>query len=523
MHASASSAHENSRPGNRVAAATSPAAKKKNAHRRAAAAVFVVEDDPQIASLIQAFLTRLGYVVSGSAQAGDDALVAIERNRPDLVLMDIALSGELDGVQTAAVVAARFEIPVVFLTGLADETTLHRSQESGAFGYLLKPFEQEDLKAAIDLALAKHQMESRLRHVDRWFAAAIRSITDGIIATDQCDRVTFLNPVAERLTGHCGTHALGRPLSGILELAEEIHGDEKGLSAQADHAGSAGVHFEATLIPSDGIALPIECSAAPLRNAEGATIGRIIVFRDVSTRRQSEFELQQSHEQLRALAGHLQAAREAERMHIAREIHDQFGQLLTGLRLDLAWLQQHRPAASSGNAHSSLDAESTQKLNSALALVDAMVSQVRRIAGELRPGVLDDLGLVAALEWQAREWQERTKIPCRFTTSHDPVALPSEPRTALFRIFQEALTNITRHARASQVEATLTCADGTVQLAITDNGHGFTAPAQGTQSLGLLGMRERAAMAGGTLSVQNNPSGGTTVLAQVPLALKDAA
>ncbi len=482
-------------------------------------AVFVVEDDSAIASVIQAFLTRLGYAVAGVAQAGDEALVSIEQRRPDLVLMDIALHGELDGVQTAAVIAARFEIPVVFLTGLADDDTLHRSGQSEAFGYLLKPFEQHELKAAIDLALAKHRTESRLRHVDRWFAAAIRSISDGVIATDRDDHVTFLNPVAERLTGHSSVHALGRPLARILTIADDPPGEFPPGASCLARAGTDHVQFETVLVPADGLALPIECSAAPLRNADGAHLGRIIIFRDVSARRQAEFELTQSHEQLRALAGHLQAAREAERKHIAREIHDQLGQLLTGLRLDLSRVDQQL----CGGAEVASAAELRSQVTGALGLVDNLVQEVRRISGELRPGVLDDLGLVAALEWQAREWEQRTRIPCRFQSSHETIPLAVEPRTALFRIFQEALTNISRHAHASQVEGILTCAAGSVRLEISDNGLGFTAPDNNTQTLGLLGMRERAAMAGGTLAVRSSPRGGTTVVAEVPILLPDAA
>jgi PAS domain S-box-containing protein len=479
------------------------------------ATVFIVEDDSQITLLIRTYLTRSGYRVAGAAPAGDEALVQIEVARPDLVLMDISLEGELDGIQTATVVAARFEIPVVFLTGLADEETLQRSQQAEAFGYLLKPFDQEDLKAAIDLALSKHRTESHLRHVDRWFAAAIRSITDGVIATDQADRITFLNPVAERLTGHSAGQALGRALARTFVLAEETPDGTRSEPATK----AEGLRFEARLVDADQQMHPIECTAAPLRNAEGRTIGRIIVFRDISARHQAEFELHQSHEQMRALTGHLQTAREAERQHIAREIHDEFGQLLTGLRMDLVWLDKRLQQTGGPGSLEPLQ----RRLSATLNLVDTMVKQVRRIASELRPGVLDDLGLVAALEWQAREWQERTHIPCRFTSSHDHVALSLEPRTALFRIFQEALTNVARHAEATAVDASLVFNPGNIRLVVSDNGKGLPPQPAPTKSFGLLGMRERAMLSGGTLELAGKPGAGTTVSVQIPIPLCDAA
>lgn len=477
------------------------------------ARVFIVEDEPSIAHLIQVLLARSGYTVGGQARAGDEALLQIEVTRPDLVLMDINLEGDLDGIQAATVVAARFEIPVVFLTGLADEATLQRSQQAGAFGYLLKPFEQEDLKAAIDLALTKHRTETQLRHVDRWFAAAIRSIGDGLIATDSSERVTFLNPVAERLTGNSSRQALGRPLSQVFTLDEQPAPPVAHRRAQ-NPSETNETRFEASLITGSGDVIPIECAAAPLRNAEGRTIGRVIVFRDISARHQAEFELHQSHEQLRALAGHLQAAREAERIHLAREIHDDLGQALTGLRMDLVWVEKHWPAPGTPDA-----AENAQaRLKSALQAVDAMVQRVRRLASELRPGILDDLGLVAALEWQAREWQERTGIACHFSSSHDQIALATEPRTALFRIFQEALTNVLRHAAASRVEARLTRDADHVRLSISDNGRGFVEGSSGPKCLGVLGMRERASIAGGSVVIRGVPGAGTTVEATIPVS-----
>ena len=197
------------------------------------AKILVVEDDPAVADLIARYLERSGYEVAGCVATGEDALTETARTRPDLALMDIELRGTLDGVQTAAQLRARFDVPVVFLTGLADDDTIKRSQEARAFGYLLKPFRQEDLKASIDLALSKHPVESKLRRIEGWFTAAIKSIGEGVITTDQETKVTFLNPAAEALTGWKMEEAAGRPLGEVFQV------DQEGELRAASHTGPA--------------------------------------------------------------------------------------------------------------------------------------------------------------------------------------------------------------------------------------------------------------------------------------------
>jgi signal transduction histidine kinase len=266
--------------------------------------------------------------------------------------------------------------------------------------------------------------------------------------------------------------------------------------------------------------VPIEGSSAPIKDDAGRTIGRIIAFRDISQRKRAEQELSESREHLRALAGHLQTAGESERRHIAREIHDEFGQLLTGLRMDLIWLDKRL-----GKPEETAPTRALRKrLTDALQLVDGMVRQVRRISSELRPGVLDDLGLVAAMEWQAREWQRRTGIPCQFNPSHEQLIIAPEPSTALFRIFQEALTNVARHAKATHVQVQLTADEDSVRLVVADNGVGIrVSPTQPARSFGLLGMKERAALLGGRLNVEGHAGSGTTVSAEIPVRLSQAA
>lgn len=224
---------------------------------------------------------------------------------------------------------------------------------------------------------------------------------------------------------------------------------------------------------------------------------------------QAEEKLRRSHDQLRALTGHLQFVREEERTRIAREVHDELGQALTGLRLDLSWL--------SGKFHGAREPQ--KKIKTMSAQIDATIQAVRRIATELRPGVLDSLGLAAAIEWQAAEFQERTGIRCEMKIEVDEMMWEREFSTACFRIFQETLTNITRHAEATEVEVRLAQVGGDLLLTVRDNGRGITdKEIVHAGSIGLIGMKERAAQVGGDVTFSGASGEGTTVTLRVPLA-----
>jgi len=219
-------------------------------------------------------------------------------------------------------------------------------------------------------------------------------------------------------------------------------------------------------------------------------------------------KLRRSYDQLRALTGHLRFVREEERTRIAREVHDELGQALTGLKLDLAWLSGK--VTGERTLHRKIKAMSGQ--------VDATIQTVRRIATELRPGVLDNLGLAAAIEWQTADFQERTGIRCEVKIDVSETIWDREFSTMCFRIFQETLTNIMRHARATRVDVTLTQVDHELVLTVRDNGRGISEKeVVHARSIGLIGMRERVAQVGGQVFFFGIPNRGTTVTMRVPM------
>ena len=224
-------------------------------------------------------------------------------------------------------------------------------------------------------------------------------------------------------------------------------------------------------------------------------------------------EHQRANEQLRLLAAHLQSAREEERIAIAREIHDEIGTLMTAIKMDLAFLNKQMNGSSAPKSPETLRAE----INKTTKLVDDAIRTVHEIVLELRPAVLDHLGLRAALEWQLQEFQARTEIECRFQCDLDVFHLDAERSTAVFRILQETLTNVARHAHATRVEASLREQDHHLILEVRDNGQGISAEQiANTNRFGLLGMQERAHIFGGDVVIHGAPGRGTTVTVRIP-------
>jgi two-component system, NarL family, sensor histidine kinase UhpB len=231
---------------------------------------------------------------------------------------------------------------------------------------------------------------------------------------------------------------------------------------------------------------------------------------DVTERVLAEDQLKGSNEKLRALAARLQSVREEESLRIAREIHDVLGGAMTGLKIDLAWVNKRIRDAS--------DESVQQKIALMNEMIDDTIKTIRHISSELRPSVLDDLGLAATIEWQAREFETRTEIKCRITSLAEDVPLDEARATALFRIFQEILTNVMRHAHATLVEVSMQEQNGELILRVKDNGVGIReSDVADTTSLGILGMRERALVFGGQISIEGSEGKGTTLTVRIPL------
>ena len=264
---------------------------------------------------------------------------------------------------------------------------------------------------------------------------------------------------------------------------------------------------------ADGSVQWVRWEVHPWRDAEGKVGGIVILSEEITERKKAEEALLRSEklaiqrQQLQALAARLQQAREEERKMVARDLHDEIGQILTAIKFDMTWVMRHLPQSDDGVY---------KRLSGSIELINDGVKSVRRICSGLRPGVLDDLGLAAAIEWHAKEFASRTGISCQASVPSGELSLDGDRATAIFRIFQECLTNVARHAEAQSVRASLSQQDKTLLLIVEDDGKGFCESEVGG-SLGVLGMKERAAVWGGSVEVSSSPGKGTTVTVCVPL------
>jgi len=358
-------------------------------------------------------------------------------------------------------------------------------------------------------ALERIRARNELRLSEERYKQLAESAPAGIFECDGSGRCTYVNARWSEISG------LGLEASHRLGWLAAIHPEERADAqenwrrAVAEGRGWDGQH---RVLTPDGVVRWVRALAAAVSSSDGEP-GYVGTVEDITAIKQSEDGLRSSREQLRALAAHLQSVREEERKHITREIHDELGQALTGFKMDLAWIRNRIQAEEWPESQPILD-----KIKSMGALVDSTATLVRRLCTELRPGVLDDLGLVAAIEWQAREYQSRTGIGCAVNMALDDLTVDPERSTALFRIFQEILTNVARHAKATQVDAVFKVMGGQIWLEARDNGRGIKPDEiAGAKSLGLLGMRERALVLGGEVEVQGTAGKGTVVTVKMPL------
>jgi PAS domain S-box-containing protein len=351
-----------------------------------------------------------------------------------------------------------------------------------------KRLEQEKLLLLDQERLAKADAESAKTEL----LETVERISDGFLVLDREWRCRYINEQGARYLECRPEDLIGKDIwTKLPESVDRATYDRchKALKAQVPICEE--VYFARWKRWFEGRIYP---------SADGLSI----MFQDTTERRQSQQELRDTLEQLRALSARLQTAREEERKQVARDLHDQIGQILTATKMDVDWVAKHIPQDQT---------EVRARLESTLNLVRDATQSLRKICTELRPGVLDDLGLGAAIEWQANEFASRTSIQCQVSVPTEDLALDANRSTAIFRILQEALTNVARHAEAKVVRVSLVHRNGRVLLVVQDDGKGILdsdlASSQG--SLGLLGMKERAQACGGELHIWGEAGRGTTV------------
>ena len=352
-------------------------------------------------------------------------------------------------------------------------------------------------------ALARRQPGSRVarEHGDD----IIHHASEAIISTDSNNTIVMANPSAAAMFGTTVADMQGSPLGRFLTPEPTIADGPTAYFGDSGRVGRRATDYAVSGIRADGDRFPLEGSVSTVRENEQPI--HTIILRDVSGRHQVQEKLSRSHAQLRQLSAALQTIREEERTHIARELHDDLGQLLAALRMDLALLQQPNPGQ-----------DSTRLIRGMEQNLLTAITSLRRIATNLRPRALDEGGLYFALQGLRDGFVERYGIACMLYADEAELVLDDVASTAIFRIVQEALTNIARHAQASNVTITLYRINGEVLLTVRDDGRGIAAEdMEKAQSLGLVGMRERVWAMDGDITINSDETPGTRIDIVLPL------
>jgi PAS domain S-box-containing protein len=417
----------------------------------------------------------------------------------------------------------------------------------GIYSLQVFPLSGDFLGVVFENITDRKRSEQAMRESEERFRLLIQGVQEyALFQLDPLGHVVSWNAGAERVKGYRKEEILGKHFSVFYPEEDLLDGKPQRSLEEAVKRGQ--FEDEGWRVRKDGSRFWANAVVTALRTSEGNLRGFAKLTRDmserrereealrkakellelrveqravvlsrvneelrveISERRKAEEQFKESVDQLRALAARLQNVREEERTAIAREIHDELGQACTAIKMDLALI---------GRKMTKRQTQLRARINSTTGLVDEMIATLRRIASDLRPRTLDDLGLAAALEWQAQDFENRTGIRCRVTLPRETVALDAERSTAVFRIFQESLTNIARHARAARVAAKLEIRDDQLHFSVHDNGKGFDpVEAKMRKSLGLVGMQERALLLNGEFKIEGTPEGGTTVNLRIPL------
>jgi len=474
--------------------------------------ILMLEDDLIDADIVQWALKEHFPCIFNVAINKETYCEALDQFHPDLILADNALP-RFNAKEALEIALERsLNIPFILVTGTVSEEFAANIIRLGADDYILKD-RLARLPASINAALQKKRSEVAVKHSEDVRRLIMNAALDAIVCIDTAGIITVWNPQAENMFGWSEKEIIGRQLTETIIPGHYREAHNKGLNhyQQTGEGPVLNKVIEITALHHSGKEFPIELAIVPIKKSGDDFFCAFI--RDITLRKIAEEKLQNSYEEIRRLASHLQDVREEERLIISREIHDQLGQQLTVMKMDISWLKKKLVLTNNQLAQEKLD-----ELNT---MMDETMKTVRKIAADLRPSLLDDLGLGAALEWHLTEFEKRSGVAVHNIGLSEEISLPIATETGLFRIIQESLTNAARYAKAKNIIVKLEKKDKQLLLTIQDDGIGFDQEKiAAKKTFGIVGMRERTAMMGGSYNMSSMPGKGTTIIVHVPLTAK---
>ena len=405
--------------------------------------ILVVEDESLVAKDIQNRLKKFGYAVPAIVSSGEDAIKKVAETSWDLVLMDIQLKGEIDGVKAAEEIHNNFNVPVIYLTANADESTLERAKVTEPFGYILKPFKEKELKTTIEITLTKHRMETKLKQSERWLSTVLRSIGDAVITSDRTGSITFMNPAAENLTGWKHSEAFGQAAAAVFHIThEETRILVENPLTQALQLGvPVSLPEQTLLIAKDGTEIPVDDSAAPIKDDKGNVTGAVLVFRDITERRQAEETRQKQLEQERLVA-QLEKLNQLKDDFLSTVSHE-LRTPISNMRMAIQMLRVAPTAERSQRYLEILQAECTRETE----LINSLLDLQRLEAASYPNFIVESIDLQSCLSSIIEPFRVRTQQREQQLSIDLPPHLPRlvSDRASLERILAELLNNACKY------------------------------------------------------------------------------
>jgi len=514
--------------------------------------ILIVENNETIAQDLTNRLSELGYETVGVATSGGQAMKSIKKLEPDLIILNIRIQRETDGIETGELVQLKHDIPVVYMTEFAGQAMIRRSKSTGPFGYIFIPFNNKQIFTTLEIALLRNQYEKEIRRQAERAQTLVKSAEQ---LNSNLDFKTVLDTIC-KLTNH----TIKASTTSVF-----LFNNEKGVYYEVASTGGTdsskeykGTKFEIPVSFINSV-LSIKEQVAFIdnvqslkdvpflhsfqdKNVQSIVVAGIVHQQNplgiiISSFTTHSLSLQEADTELlkgladqaavaitnaslfkqvqigreyqRKLAKSIVSVQEEERRHIARELHDHLGQILTGLQFMLE------------NTKKQLEDKQRASIEEIQKTIGEVIGQVREMSLNLRPSMLDDMGLLSTLQWHVERFQSQTGIHVNFKSSKFEKRLPAEIETTAYRIIQEALTNVARHAQVKEVFVGLVIQDDTLWIEILDQGAGFDPSIEMNKpTSGLSGMRERASLAGGYITIESFFNQGTQIVAALPVTGK---
>ena len=452
--------------------------------------ILIVEDEKIVALDITRTLEKMKYQVLTPLQTGEEALEYLIHHRPDLILLDIKLKGDIDGIDTAVEINTKYNIPFIFLSTFSDETTLSRAKRTEPYGYITKSSHTNDLHSMIEMALYRHKMELTAKKNEELLSITLKSISDAVIGTDLDGSIISWNGGAFHIFGYGEQEVLGKNISILTppfypnELPNVFDQINKGIEVD---------HYETVRQRRDGEIINISIKVNPLKGPLHTVNGISLIARDITAKKRLELEILE--------------ASERERHRIGKDLHDSLGQNLTGISLQLKILEN---MLRENNLKDEVDI--TYRIER---MIRESIKQTRSLAKNLLTVTLQNQGLSVALKELSMHSESLYSISVECRTRIEDDIIDEVMAAQLYHIAQEALTNASRHSAAKHIKIDLDEDDSEYVLRIRDDGSGF-AEDEKNKGLGLRIMEYRSNIINGRLSILTQKSRGTTVSCRVP-------